>query len=298
MIPLKYSTASQEIPLGYFLDETDGKTAETGLTIANTDIKLWKNGATTLANKNSGGATHISGGIYYAVLDDTDTNTYGPMKIFVHVSGALPCILECLVMEADAYDALYAAAGTGHIEADMVQISGDATAANNAELDYDGTGYAKANSTMGTCTTNTDMVAAAPTAAANADAVWDEASTGHTDAGKAGEQMWTDVDAILVDTSELQVDDVPGLIAALNNLSEAQVNTQIDGAFTTQMADSVSADGTIPTREQALYMIAQFLWEKAVSGTTVTAKKVDGSTSLMTFTLDDASNPTSITRAT
>ena len=83
MIPLKYNTASQEVPLGYFLDDTDGKTSETGLTIANTDIKLWKSGATTLANKNSGGATHISAGIYYAVLDASDTNTYGPMKIFV-----------------------------------------------------------------------------------------------------------------------------------------------------------------------------------------------------------------------
>ena len=32
-------------------------------------------------------------------------------------------------MEANAYDALYAAAGTGHIESNAVQISGDATAA-------------------------------------------------------------------------------------------------------------------------------------------------------------------------
>ena len=30
-----------------------------------------------------------------------------------------------------------------------------------------------------------------------ADAVWDEESTGHTDAGKAGQQMWTDVDSTL-----------------------------------------------------------------------------------------------------
>jgi hypothetical protein len=42
MIPLKYGTASQEIPVGPFLDDTDGKTAETGLTISNTDIKIWK----------------------------------------------------------------------------------------------------------------------------------------------------------------------------------------------------------------------------------------------------------------
>lgn len=40
---------------------------------------------------------------------------------------------------------------------DVGKISGDATAADNLELDYDGTGYAKSNSTIGTCTTNTDM---------------------------------------------------------------------------------------------------------------------------------------------
>ena len=35
-----------------------------------------------------------------------------------------------------------------------------------------------------------------PTAAQNADAVWDEASTGHTDAGKAGAAIWTTIPAI------------------------------------------------------------------------------------------------------
>jgi hypothetical protein len=64
------------------------------------------------------------------------------------------------------------------------------------------------------------------------------------------------------------------------------------------MADSVPADGTIATREQALYMILQTLQEFAIAGTTLTVKKVDGSTTLMTFTLDDGTNPTSLTRAT
>lgn len=45
-----------------------------------------------------------------------------------------------------------------------------------------------------------------PTAAAIADAVWDETSTGHVSAGKAGQQIWTDVDAILADTDEVQAD--------------------------------------------------------------------------------------------
>lgn len=108
MIPLKQSTASQEVPLGYFLDSTDGNTEETALTIANTDIKLWKAGATSLANKNSGGATHMANGLYYAVLDATDTDTLGPLVIFVHVAGALPIRLECQVLPANVYEALVA----------------------------------------------------------------------------------------------------------------------------------------------------------------------------------------------
>lgn len=44
------------------------------------------------------------------------------------------------------------------IPADVTSISGDATAADNLELDYDGTGYAKANSTIGTATTLTNTV--------------------------------------------------------------------------------------------------------------------------------------------
>ena len=80
-------TASQEVPLGRFVDATDGFTAETALTIANTDIKIWKAGATALVDKNSGGATHMATGIYYTVLDATDLNTAGPLKLFCQIAG-------------------------------------------------------------------------------------------------------------------------------------------------------------------------------------------------------------------
>lgn len=109
----------------------------------------------------------------------------------------------------------------------------------------------------------------------------------------------TDIAAILVDTAEIGAAGA-GLtdLGGMSTTMKAQVNTEVDSAFTTQMADSVSTDGTIATREQALYMILQLLTEFAISSTTMTVKKVDGSTSLMTLTLDDATNPTSITRAT
>ncbi len=132
MIFLKQSTASQEVPLGYFVDSTDGNTEETALTIANTDIKLWKNGATTLANKNSGGATHISNGIYYAVLDATDTDTVGPMVIFVHVSGALTVRLECCVLAANVFDSLVGA--TDKLDVNTAEIAGSNVSTSTAQI--------------------------------------------------------------------------------------------------------------------------------------------------------------------
>jgi hypothetical protein len=44
-------------------------------------------------------------------------------------------------------------------------------------------------------------------------------------------------------------------------------------------------------------MLVQFLLERSVSSTTLTVKKPDGSTTLFTLTLSDATNPVSITRA-
>ena len=72
----------------------------------------------------------------------------------------------------------------------------------------------------------------------------------------------------------------------------------IASLFTTAMAESYAADNVAPTPAQSLFQIMQFLHERSISGTTQTTKKLDGSTTAMTFTLNDAANPTSITRAT
>lgn len=100
-----------------------------------------------------------------------------------------------------------------------------------------------------------------------------------------------DINAILADTNELQTDDVPGLIAALNNISVADI-------LTTQMTESYAADGVPPTLTQAVMLIQQLLAEKAINSTTQTVKKLDGTTTAATFTLDSATAPTSITRST
>jgi hypothetical protein len=135
-IALRQSTASQEIPLGYFLDSTDGNTEETGLTIANTDIKVWKAGGTTLANKTSGGATHMSNGVYYAVLDATDTDTVGPLVVFCHPAGALATRTECYVLEEAVFDALYATSAPGYLQPTIAGRTLDVTAGGAAGVDW------------------------------------------------------------------------------------------------------------------------------------------------------------------
>jgi len=104
---LRQSTAGQVVTIGHALDNTDGDTEENGLTIANTDIKLHKHNTTVLANKNSGGATNISNGVYHLTLDATDTSLAGRLVAYIHVAGALAMKAEFNVLTQSAFDAKY-----------------------------------------------------------------------------------------------------------------------------------------------------------------------------------------------
>lgn len=105
---LRQSTASQEILLGPFVAAADG-TAQTGLTIANTDIKLLLGGTTSEASKNSGGGAHIAGGRYSAVLDATDTANVGILEVSVAPASGIPWNKSYFVLEARRYDSLFGA---------------------------------------------------------------------------------------------------------------------------------------------------------------------------------------------
>jgi hypothetical protein len=66
--------------------------------------------------------------------------------------------------------------------------------------------------------------------------------------------------------------------------------------LTTQMAESYNADGVAPTVAQALMGTLQRLTDFAMSGTTITVRRLDGSTTAMVLTTDSATAPTSSTR--
>jgi hypothetical protein len=94
----------------------------------------------------------------------------------------------------------------------------------------------------------------------------------------------------------------PTTVASTTNITSAS-GVALTSAYdfakgTVAMTESYNADGSAPTPVQALFLTTQMLTEMSISGTTMTIKKLDGSTTAFTLTLNDASTPTSLTRAT
>ncbi len=88
------------------------------------------------------------------------------------------------------------------------------------------------------------------------------------------------------------VGNVTGNVAgSVASLTEYEAGTDV-------MTESYPALHAAPTRDQALFMILSMLMEKSASGSTLLGKRLDGSTTAMTFTmtLDGSGNPTAITR--
>lgn len=93
-------------------------------------------------------------------------------------------------------------------------------------------------------------------------------------------------------------DAVLAAIAALNNLSSAGAQTAVTAALTAALTEGYRGTGATGSVRDLLYEIIAHLGESSISSTTKTLKKLDGSTTAKTYTLDDATTPTAITEAT
>lgn len=147
----------------------------------------------------------------------------------------------------------------------------------------------------------TDAIGSVQFAQDAADKVWLSATRTLTSLGASlVQEIWDRATSALTTVGSIGKLIVDNLNATISSrATPAQVNAEVVDALTVDtLADSYAADGSLPTIGQAVLAIKQFLEERAVSGTTVTVKKPDGTTTAMTFTLNDATNPTSITRTT
>lgn len=190
---VRQSTAV-EVKLGPFVDSGDGVTAETALTITQAEVLLAKNGGDFAQKTETTSLVHESNGFYRCLLDTTDTNTLGILYLQIAESGALPIWRQYMVVPTNVWDSLFGSdlldvsvtqwlgtavatpgtAGTPSVDitrianaavstttaqlgVNAVQISGDGTAADNAESFFDGTGYAGTNNVIPVVTTTTNV---------------------------------------------------------------------------------------------------------------------------------------------
>lgn len=119
---LKQSTAVT-LKIGPFVDETDGFTAETLLTISQADVRLSKNGGNMAQKNEASSATHDEIGIYDCPLDTTDTNTLGLLDVMIHESGARPVRQSYMVVPAQIWDSMVG--GSDTLAVDISEINGD-----------------------------------------------------------------------------------------------------------------------------------------------------------------------------
>lgn len=126
---LKADTAAT-ILIGPFLDKGDGVTPETGITLGAADAaELMKHDGTTFVDLTSDGRTftHKQGGMYTLALGTGDTDTEGRLTVFIADDDVcLPVWKDFMVVNANVYDSLFAAAATDYLQVDAKQLDGSA----------------------------------------------------------------------------------------------------------------------------------------------------------------------------
>ena len=273
-----------------------------------------------MANKNnSNNPTDDTGGnvdgYYNCELDATDTNTVGTLRLCVHHTDALPVWHDYQVVEEAIYDALFAASADLITKVDAIDTVVDAVLVDTGTT-LDG----KINTIDGIV--DAILVDTGTTLDGKLDTI--------------DNFLDTEVAAILADTNELQSDwanggrldlILDGILADTavigsagagltgipwNSSWDAEVQSEctdalnaydpptkaeLDATWTTAQTESYASDGAAATPAQLLYMIYCAVGEFSITDTTITGKKVDGSTTAMTWTINSASSPTSRTRA-
>lgn len=231
---LKQSTA-YTFRHGPFLDETDGKTAETGLTISQADVRLSKAGGNFAQKNESTSASHDEIGFYIVLLDATDTATCGELLVAVHESGALPVFKTFQVVEEAIYDALFAASANLITKVDAIDTVVDAVLVDT------GTTIPATIATVDTVVdailvdTGTTIPATIATVDTVVDAILVDTGTTLNDKIDVVDGI---VDNILVDTAVIGaagagLTDLGGMSTGM----KAEVNVECDGSMVTYGLD-------------------------------------------------------------
>jgi hypothetical protein len=239
---------------------------KTGLTV--TDTAYYKDGAgawTSLSITDTF-AEIGSTGVYECDLTAAELN-HDQVVIKLTASGAAATLIvfkldsnsraDIVADTEDIQSRLPAALVDGRMDANAGAISGDATAADNLEADYDGTGYAKPNSTVGTCTANTDMRGTDSAALAADYTAARAAKLDNADAATSTRATPADVAAALATYDAPTKAEMDAGLAGLNDPTAAAIRSEVD-ANSTQLAAIKAKTDNLPTdpADQSLIIAA------------------------------------------
>lgn len=156
---------------------------------------------------------------------------------------------------------------------------------------------------------NTDIFKTTPTLAAG-DVTVSKDGGAFTNIGTLPQHISDGVLTVALTATEMNADritilfnDAAGnewqdLLVTIHTVTTSQIDDLSTFDETAALPDSVSAVANRPTAQQAWLENNRFLFERGVVSTTLTVYKEDGTTAVMTFTLDDAGLPTEISRTT
>ncbi len=131
-LALRQSTAVK-VPVGPFVDASDGFTPETGVTLGAADAaELVKHDSGSTVDISGATFTHLQDGLYNLSLTASHTDTLGLLTVFIaDTSVCRPVKQQFMVVPSVVWDSFIG--GSDTIPADVHQISGSATAADNLE---------------------------------------------------------------------------------------------------------------------------------------------------------------------
>lgn len=248
---LEVSTA-QDVELGPFVDATDGVSEEIGLGLAD-DIEISKNGL-PFEKISSASITEDASGYYRLGLTSSHTDTLGILLIYSASSGVhVPVFQRYQVVPSNVYDSFVN--GTDYLQTDVTQVSGSAediatetnVDANETKIDTLTTNVGTVDTTVGNIQTDLDnatdglgalktLIDAAQSTldglndlsaadVAGELATYDGPTKAELDSGLAG---LNDLSAAQLASATAALET---LINALNDISTAQVNAEVDTAL-------------------------------------------------------------------
>jgi len=176
---------SVKVVMGPFVDVADGYTPETGIVLNNCDeralIKHDGGSVTVLdSGTNTWAAITNMDGYYNLTLTAANLDTEGMLTIAIQDDSiCLPVIARFMVVNANVYDSLFAAAATDYLQVDPVQLGGGTQSLTDLK-DFADSGYDPATNKAGAQVVgiNADAITAASIHSGAVDKIIDEVVEG------------------------------------------------------------------------------------------------------------------------